>query len=195
VQLNCPHSDQRALGSQGPSLGYASRCLRFTSHAFGGATRLLYPSCFSGRSTRRSFLEHGGKGGICRTPAIARGRLGPHGDVFADYLFFFGDTATVSTVLDRIGPYPRTFVLDFTEVPLIDTTAAKAMEAFVHKLRRAGTDVFIAGARPNVRRTLFSSGLHEPEVLYTANVKDARERVRIKRQPVPETLAKGMLLH
>jgi sulfate permease, SulP family len=109
--------------------------------------------------------------------------------------FFFGATATVSTVLDRIGPYPRTFVFDFADVPLIDTTAAKAMEAFVHKLRRAGTEVCIAGARPNVRGTLRSCGHHEPEVLYTANVEDARERVRTTRQPTPENLAKGILLH
>jgi SulP family sulfate permease len=103
---------------------------------------------------------------------------------------FFGATATVSTVLDRIGPYPRTFVFDFVEVPLIDTTAARAMEAFVHKLRRAGTEVFIAGARPSVRRTLLSCGLHEPEVLYTSSVEDARERVQIKDQPAVALSAK-----
>jgi SulP family sulfate permease len=61
-------------------------------------------------------------------------------------------------------------------VPLIDTTAAKALEAFVNKLRRAGTQVCIAGARSSVRRTLLSSGLHEPEVFYSASVEDARTR-------------------
>ena len=60
--------------------------------------------------------------------------------------FFFGATASVNTALDRIGRYPRTFVFDFSDVPMMDTTAAKALEAFVHKLRRAGTQVCIAGA-------------------------------------------------
>ncbi|MDF2118618.1 SulP family inorganic anion transporter [Roseiarcaceae bacterium H3SJ34-1] len=92
--------------------------------------------------------------------------------------FFFGATATVNMALDRIGQYPRTFVFDFSEVPLIDSTAAKALEAFVHKLRKAQTRVCIASARPGVRRTLLSAGLHEPEVFYTSTVADARERTR-----------------
>ena len=39
--------------------------------------------------------------------------------------FFFGATAAVSGVLDRIGAHPKTFILDFAEVPLVDSTAAK----------------------------------------------------------------------
>jgi SulP family sulfate permease len=92
--------------------------------------------------------------------------------------FFFGATATVNMALDRIGKYPHAFVFDFSEVPLIDSTAAKALEAFVHKLRKAQTQVCIAGARPGVRRTLLSAGLHEPEVFYTTTVADARERTQ-----------------
>jgi SulP family sulfate permease len=92
--------------------------------------------------------------------------------------FFFGATATVNMALDRIGKYPHAFVFDFGEVPLIDSTAAKALEAFVHKLRKAQTQVCIAGARPGVRRTLLSAGLHEPEVFYTTTVADARERTQ-----------------
>ena len=34
--------------------------------------------------------------------------------------FFFGATAAVSAALDRIGRYPRAFVFDFADVPLID---------------------------------------------------------------------------
>ena len=92
--------------------------------------------------------------------------------------FFFGATATVSTAFDRIGRYPRTFVFDVAEVPLIDTTAARALEAFVHKLRHAGTQVWIAGARPGVHRDLLAAGMQEPEVLYTPSVVEARERSR-----------------
>ena len=95
--------------------------------------------------------------------------------------FFFGATATVNAVLDRVGVYPGTFVFDFSDVPLIDTTAAKALEAFVNKLRRAGTQACIAGARSDVRRTLLSCGLHEPEVLYAATVEEARTRSKSAR--------------
>lgn len=43
--------------------------------------------------------------------------------------FFFGATATVSSVLDRIGAHPKTFILDFADVPLVDSTAAKRSRA------------------------------------------------------------------
>lgn len=80
--------------------------------------------------------------------------------------FFFGATAAVSAVLDRIGTHPKVFVLDFTDVPLVDTTAAKALEAFVHKLHHSGTQVYFAGARQSVRRTLLRAGLRKPLVRY-----------------------------
>ncbi len=100
--------------------------------------------------------------------------------------FFFGATATISAALDRIGKYPRVFVFNFDEVPLIDSTAAKTLEAFVHKLARVKTQVFIAGARTNVRRTLLAAGLREPEVLYAKTIADARARV-----PVAEVLTQA----
>ena len=87
---------------------------------------------------------------------------------------FFGATAAVSTALDRIGRYPGFFIFDLVEVPLIDRTAAKALEAFVSRLGRLGTRVIIAGARPEVSRSLHSVGLHEPEVGYAATVGEAR---------------------
>jgi sulfate permease, SulP family len=99
--------------------------------------------------------------------------------------FFFGATSTVSAALAEIGKYPSTFVFDFTDVPLIDTTAAKALESFVHKLRRADTHVYIAGARSGVRGTLLASGLHDPEVLYTSTVDDARACVQTMRVVTP----------
>ena len=80
--------------------------------------------------------------------------------------FFFGATAAVSAVLDRIGTHPKVFVLDFTDVPLVDTTAAKALEAFVHKLHHSGTLVYFVGARQSVRRTLLRTGLRKPLVRY-----------------------------
>ena len=87
--------------------------------------------------------------------------------------FFFGATAAVSGVLDRIGAHPKTFVLDFAEVPLVDSTAAKALESFVHKLRYAGTEVYFTSARKNVRRTLLAAGLRKPVVRYASSIEDA----------------------
>lgn len=87
--------------------------------------------------------------------------------------FFFGATAAVSGVLDRIGAHPRVFVLDFTDVPLVDTTAAKALEGFAHKLHHAGTRIYFAGAKPPVRRTLLLAGLRKPLVNYAPSAEEA----------------------
>src|SRR6185503_12992111 len=87
--------------------------------------------------------------------------------------FFFGATAAVSGVLDRIGEHPRLFVLDFEDVPLVDSTAAKALEKFAHKLQRSGTRVYFAGATKSVRRTLLMAGLRRPLVRYTSTAQDA----------------------
>ncbi len=86
--------------------------------------------------------------------------------------FFFGATARVLGVLDRVGA-PRLLVLDFKDVPLIDTTAARSLVAFVNKLERLGTSVVFAAARPTVRRTLNRAGLKPPLVRYSATAQDA----------------------
>lgn len=88
--------------------------------------------------------------------------------------FFFGATATVIETLDRMGQNPHAFIFDFTNVPLIDTTAAKTLEGFAHKLERRGTVFIIAGAKPSVRRTLLKVGLKPPRIHYAGTVADAR---------------------
>ncbi|MCB1526163.1 MAG: STAS domain-containing protein [Hyphomicrobiaceae bacterium] len=87
--------------------------------------------------------------------------------------FFFGATAAVGGVLDRIGRYPKAFVLDFSEVPLVDSTAAKALEGFVERLHRSGTRIYFAGAGKSVRRTLLIAGLRKPLVRYATTADDA----------------------
>lgn len=88
--------------------------------------------------------------------------------------FFFGATAHVLTALERIGRTPRLLILDFSDVPLIDTTAARSLHAFVKKLSRSGTEVSIAAAKQNVRHELTASGLKPPLAKYAASVAAAR---------------------
>jgi sulfate permease, SulP family len=87
--------------------------------------------------------------------------------------FFFGATARVLQVLERTGVRPR-LVLDFSDVPMIDTTAARSLVAFVSKLARGGTKVYFAAARPKVRRTLNQAGLKPPLVRYAASIAAAK---------------------
>jgi sulfate permease, SulP family len=87
--------------------------------------------------------------------------------------FFFGATAAISSVLDRIGERPKVFILDFSGVPLVDSTATNALEGFVHKLGGADTQIYFVGASERVRRTLLAAGLREPLVRYQPTAPEA----------------------
>ena len=76
--------------------------------------------------------------------------------------FFFGATARVNVMLDRVVHPPRVFILDFSDVPFIDITASAALERFVHRLHKAGTKVYFAGVRPHVRRAFGLPGSARP---------------------------------
>jgi sulfate permease, SulP family len=91
---------------------------------------------------------------------------------------FFGATAGVSTILDRIGQHPRVFILDFSAVPLIDSTGAHTLHGFVHKLQRSGTTIYFSGAGDGVRRTLINAGLKPPDVLYSDSIESAKAAAR-----------------
>jgi sulfate permease, SulP family len=91
---------------------------------------------------------------------------------------FFGATAALSTVLDRVGAAPRTFVLDFSNVPLIDITAANALRGFARKLERSGTRIYFAGARPIVRRTLQAAGFSDDAIRYADTAAAALRQVK-----------------
>ena len=86
-----------------------------------------------------------------------------------------GATARVLTALERTGNPPRVLVLDFSDVPMIDTTAAHSLEGFARKLSRGGTHVYFAAARSNIRHTLMQAGLKPPLARYAASVEAARE--------------------
>jgi sulfate permease, SulP family len=94
---------------------------------------------------------------------------------------FFGATTAVSTVLDRVGAPPRFFVLDFGNVPLIDSTAANALRGFVQKLERSGTHIYFAGARPSVQRMLEHAGFERPAIRYTQTAAAALVEIKTSR--------------
>jgi len=87
--------------------------------------------------------------------------------------FFFGAASTVSSVLDRIADRPRAFVVDFAEVPFLDSTAAHAMEVVARKLKRHGGTLYITAANPEVRRVLLAQGVREPLAHYRHDIGEA----------------------
>ncbi|MDJ1156867.1 SulP family inorganic anion transporter [Chelatococcus sp. SYSU_G07232] len=102
---------------------------------------------------------------------------------------FFGAAASVGSVLERMGDYPRALILDVSAVPLADSTAALSLRTFIDKARRHGARVYVAGAVPPVRRTLAHEGLRVPVVRYAATVSDARAAAARALAPAVETAA------
>jgi SulP family sulfate permease len=92
--------------------------------------------------------------------------------------FFFGAAAGVAAALDRIGEHPKAYVVDFSAVPVIDSTAAATIEGFARKARRQGAVVYIAGARRPILRALLAHGVRPPLVRFKADPADALAAAR-----------------
>ncbi|MBM3545824.1 MAG: SulP family inorganic anion transporter [Alphaproteobacteria bacterium] len=87
--------------------------------------------------------------------------------------FFFGAAASVANVLDRIAEHPKAYVIDFSAVPVLDSTAAATIDGFVRKAHRHGALVVIAGARAAVRRVLLMHGVRPARVRFKARLEEA----------------------
>ena len=87
--------------------------------------------------------------------------------------FFFGATAKVEAVLDRITGRHKALVLDLAAVSVLDSTGANAIETACRKAGRQGVKVFIAGAPGPIRRVLKSHGLRPPLAAYASGVEAA----------------------
>ncbi|WP_018012481.1 SulP family inorganic anion transporter [Sinorhizobium medicae] len=93
-------------------------------------------------------------------------------------IFFFGSAATVGTVLDRIADQRRNFILDCSEVPFMDSTAANVIESTLRKAERTGIRFIITGATRQVRRTLYQHHVRPPRVLMRPSIEAALETIR-----------------
>jgi sulfate permease, SulP family len=87
--------------------------------------------------------------------------------------FFFGAASTVGTVLDSIADQRKAFVVDFSAVPFLDSTAANAMSRVAAKAERQGIKLFITGASPTVRRALLTHGVRPPRARYRETIERA----------------------
>jgi SulP family sulfate permease len=84
--------------------------------------------------------------------------------------FFFGAAASVSAILERIADEHRGLVIDFAEVPFIDSSAANTVEGIVHKAARRGVKVVLTGTTHEMRVQLFAQGMKPPVVAYESSV-------------------------
>ncbi|WP_332689649.1 SulP family inorganic anion transporter [Bosea sp. (in: a-proteobacteria)] len=79
---------------------------------------------------------------------------------------FFGASMNVATVLDRTGPFPPRIILDLSDVPFADSSAAVALRAVIDKARRHDAQVEIEGATAAVRHVLGHEGIDESLVTF-----------------------------
>jgi sulfate permease, SulP family len=105
--------------------------------------------------------------------------------------FFFGAASTVGTVLDSIADQRKAFVVDFSAVPFLDSTAANAMSRVAAKAKRQGIKLFITGARPSVRRALLTHGVRPPRARYRETIERAIADIKGGETP-PELAVEGM---
>ena len=87
--------------------------------------------------------------------------------------FFFGASSFVDQALDTIGEHPQAYVLDFTKLHMLDSTAASTLGGFVRKAKRRSALVYIAGVDDKIRRTLQVHGVKAPDVHFCQSVKES----------------------
>jgi sulfate permease, SulP family len=92
--------------------------------------------------------------------------------------FFFGTAASVASVLEELAERPKAFILDFSLVPLLDSTAAATLDIFTRKATRAGALVYVTGAAKHVRRTLMTHGIRPPRVRFRSDIAAATQFAR-----------------
>ncbi len=92
--------------------------------------------------------------------------------------YFFGAAARLGSVLDRIADTPKGFAVDFTDVPFIDSSGARAFELLARKTARKGGRLYFTAVNPEVRTLLESHGLHAPFVTYLPDIAAVEAEIR-----------------
>ncbi|MFD1911435.1 SulP family inorganic anion transporter [Halodurantibacterium flavum] len=78
--------------------------------------------------------------------------------------FFFGAAATAGSVLDRIAARPRVFIVDFSEVPMLDSSGARAIRMLARRMSRPGQTLYLTAVAPGIRHLLEGHGAGEEGV-------------------------------
>ncbi len=114
---------------------------------------------------------------------------------------FFGATASIGSVLDRIQDSHKALVVDFASVPFLDSTGANMIEGLAHKAHKRGVKLWLTGASRDIRRVFLTHGLKKPLVRYAPSVDDAIRQITdpeadpgLRRRAHPTSGESGALL-
>ncbi len=86
---------------------------------------------------------------------------------------FFGATASIGSVLDRIQDDHKALIVDFSAVPFLDSTGANMIEGLARKAHKRDVALWLTGASRDIRRVFLTHGLKKPLVHYAGTVEDA----------------------
>jgi SulP family sulfate permease len=87
--------------------------------------------------------------------------------------FFFGAAATIGQVLDQAAATHQAVVIDLSEVPFLDSTAARTLVQAAARAQRQSLPFVISGAAPGVRRALLGAGIRAHRPRFRASASDA----------------------
>jgi SulP family sulfate permease len=93
-------------------------------------------------------------------------------------VLFFGATASIGSVLDRIQDNHKALIVDFSAVPFLDSTGANMIESLAHKARRHDVTLWLTGTSRDIRRVLITHGLKRPLVRYASTAEAALSAVQ-----------------
>lgn len=86
--------------------------------------------------------------------------------------WFFGAAARLGSVLEQIADRPREFVVDLSEVPMIDSSGARSFLLLARRMARRDGVLVVLGARTAVRATLAHHGLAALPVRFVDRLED-----------------------
>ncbi|NND89762.1 MAG: SulP family inorganic anion transporter [Granulosicoccus sp.] len=88
-------------------------------------------------------------------------------------VFFFAAAGSIGSVLDRISDTCRLLIVDFTEVPFIDSTAANTLEVLAQKGQRRHLQIVFTGMSTTLSQQLSRYGVSEPLVVTSSSIGQA----------------------
>ncbi|MGB0670622.1 MAG: SulP family inorganic anion transporter [Rhodospirillales bacterium] len=91
--------------------------------------------------------------------------------------FFFGAAAAIGSVLDRIADSHEVLIIDFENVPFLDSTAAHTITSLAQKARRRGVAVILTGTSRDLHHDLTTQGVTAPLVRFEYDIETALKTV------------------
>ncbi|WP_121067625.1 SulP family inorganic anion transporter [Chachezhania antarctica] len=85
-------------------------------------------------------------------------------------VLFFGASASIGAILDRIQDHHRALIVDFEKVPFLDSAGANMIGNLSRTAEKQGVALWLTGASPDIRRVLETHGLVAPRVHFAPTI-------------------------